>query len=131
MRRFEISSRKPSPFKVAVNRAVRRTDTLSRSKRDQPKAARYQQGKAPLHTGRESREGGFASKVKKVSNEFNFALYLRGEISPCCCFFWRLDSRVHLNNVECRGPYDPIFPPPLAENFSSKFARSGFTVSLL
>src|ERR1700675_5024711 len=81
MGRFEISSRKPSPFEVAVNRAVRRTDTLSRSKRDQPKAARYQEGRSAHR--RESREGGFASKVAKLWQVIHFVGHFWRRIIAC------------------------------------------------
>ena len=65
--RFEINGRKPSTFEIAINPAVRWTDTLSQSKRDQRRAAKCQEGH--LHT--ESQKGvRFKSGKALASNSF-------------------------------------------------------------
>ena len=78
MGRFEINSRKPSTFEVAVNRVVRRTDTLSQSKRDQPELRGVKKDIC-----KQSRKGGFASKVAKLWQVIHFAGHFSRRIIAC------------------------------------------------
>jgi hypothetical protein len=65
---FEINGRKPSTFEEAINPAVRRTNTLSQSKGDQPELRSVKKDIC-----KQSRKGGFAPKMAKLWQVIHFA----------------------------------------------------------